>query len=342
MKRVGCPSLLLVLVAGCTAPKPGPGDAPLPVEVARVAVAAAIDADRFPATVRRDREAVLSFRVPGVITAMPVRIGGHLPAGALVAALDATPYAAAVTRAEMELARLARADRRNGGLVAAGAVAASAEEDVAGARTAAAAALAAARYDRTSARLTMPFAGVVLSRAAEQGETVAAGTAIARVADLSSALLARASVPAAVATRLRPGAIARFRPSGDAPDVRARVRRIGAASDPRTATIEIDLELPGDTPVALGQVGTVAFGLPRDPGDGGQRIPAEALVSARNGWGEVFLLDHKAQAARRTRLRVHGFDGEALRVSGLPADAQVITAGAGFVADGQRVKVAGQ
>lgn len=341
MSRFACLPLIL-LVAGCAATKPDAQEEPLPVEVARVEGAAAVDSDRFPATVRRDREAVLSFRVPGAITAMPVRIGARLPAGALVAALDATPYRAAVTRAEMELARLARADRRNAGLVAAGAVAAADREDVESARAAAAAALTAARYDQASARLDMPFSGVVLSRAAEQGETVAAGQAVVRVADLSSPLLARATVPAGVAARLRPGAIARFRPSGEARELTARVRRVGVASDPRTATIEVDLELPGGAPLALGQVGAVAFDLAVDAGAAVQRIPAEALLTARNGWGEVFVLDPKAQVARRTRLRVQGFDGEALRVSGLPAGAEVITAGAGFVADGQKVKVAGR
>ena len=73
-----------------------------------------------------------------------------------------------------------------------------------------------------------------------------------------------------------------------------------------------------------------------------EQAEREALLTARNGWGEVFVLDRKAQVARRTRLRVQGFDGEALRVSGLPAGAEVITAGAGFVADGQKVKVAGR
>lgn len=341
MSRFACLPLIL-LAAGCAATKPDAQEEPLPVEVARVEGAAAVDGDRFPATVRRDREAALSFRVPGAITAMPVRIGARLPAGALVAALDATPYRAAVTRAEMEFARLARADRRNAGLVAAGAVAAADREDVESARTAAAAALAAARYDQASARLVMPFSGVVLSRTAEQGETVAAGQAVARVADLSSPLLARATVPAGVAARLRPGAIARFRPSGEARELTARVRRVGVASDPRTATVEVDLELPGGAPLALGQVGAVAFDLAVDTGAAVQRIPAEALLTARNGWGEVFVLDRKAQVARRTRLRVQGFDGEALRVSGLPAGAEVITAGAGFVADGQKVKVAGR
>lgn len=302
---------------------------------------AATDSDRFPATVRRDREAVLSFRVPGTVAGVPVRIGDRLPAGALVANLDATPYRAAVTRAEMELARLARADRRNAGLVDAGALAPADREDTGSARTAAAAALEAARYDAASARLTIPFAGVVLARAAETGETVAAGQAVARVADLSSALLARAAVPASVAARLRPGMAARVRLDGSPREIAARVQRVGAASDARTATVEIDVALPGAVSVALGAVGSVAFDLPA-AGAGAQRIPAEALLAGRDGWGEVFVYDPARQVARRTRLRVAGFDGEALRVSGLPAGAQVITAGAGFVADGQKVRVAGR
>jgi RND family efflux transporter MFP subunit len=339
MKRVApLPIALVVLAAGCSSPAREQSSEPLPVEVVRVAGAAATDSDRFPITVRRDREAVLSFRVPGILAAVPVRIGERLPAGALVASLDATPYRAAVTRAEMELARLTRADRRNAGLVEAGAVAAADREDTGSARTAAAAALESARFDAASARLTMPFAGVVLARSAERGETVGAGQAVARVADLSSALLARAAVPAPVAARLRPGMAARVRLDGLGAELAARVQRVGAASDARTATVEIDLALPAATPAAIGAIGSVAFDLPA-AGAGEQRIPAEALLTGRDGWGEVFVYDPARQVARRTRLRVAGFDGEALRVSGLPAGAQVITAGAGFVADGQKVKV---
>lgn len=334
---------IMLLLAGCAGTSETKTDQPLPVEVAQVDSVGTPVADAFPATVRRDREAALSFRVPGTLVAMPVRIGERLPAGALIAAIDATAYRAAVTRAEMDWARLERADRRNAGLVAAGAVAAADREDVGSARAAAAAALSAARYDLASARLAMPFAGVVLARAAEQGETVGAGQMVARVADLTSPLIARVAAPAAVAARLRPGAAARFQASGRSLQIVARVRRIGAAADARTATVDVDVDLPSGAAVALGEVGSASFDLPEDgQAAAAQRIPAEALVAGRGDWGEVFLVDPARQTARRVRVRLLGFDGDALQVSGLPAGARVITSGAGFVAEGQKVRVSGR
>jgi multidrug efflux system membrane fusion protein len=51
----------------------------------------------------------------------------------------------------------------------------------------------------------------------------------------------------------------------------------------------------------------------------------------------VFRFD--AGKARRTAVTFGGFDGDDALVAGLSAGTQVITAGAGFVADGEAVRV---
>ena len=53
----------------------------------------------------------------------------------------------------------------------------------------------------------------------------------------------------------------------------------------------------------------------------------------------VLLLDPQTNKVRRTAVRFGGFDGDNALIAGLPAGARVITAGAGFVSDGQRVTV---
>lgn len=136
---------------------------------------AVADGQDFAAIVRHDREANLSFRVAGRLSALPVRHGQRLPAGALVAAIEPATYAAGVDRQAAEVARLERATERYAGLVPEGAVAAAQARDARDALTAARAALNAARYDLASSRLVMPFTGTVLSRSAETGETVTPG-----------------------------------------------------------------------------------------------------------------------------------------------------------------------
>ena len=43
--------------------------------------------------------------------------------------------------------------------------------------------------------------------------------------------------------------------------------------------------------------------------------------------------------ARRRQVQFGGFDGDDALIAGLPAEAQVITAGGGFVSDGEAVRV---
>jgi hypothetical protein len=52
----------------------------------------------------------------------------------------------------------------------------------------------------------------------------------------------------------------------------------------------------------------------------------------------VLVVDAQGKARRRA-VTFEGFEGDFARVSGLPPGAKVITAGAGFVSDGQAVLV---
>ncbi|PXA83398.1 hypothetical protein DMC18_24755, partial [Caulobacter sp. D5] len=65
--------------------------------------------------------------------------------------------------------------------------------------------------------------------------------------------------------------------------------------------------------------------------------PAEALLEASGDKAAVLRLD--GTTARRTPVRFGGFDGDDALVAGLPPGSRVITAGAGFVSDGEKVSV---
>lgn len=308
----------------------------IPVETVTVSPTIAAHSVAFPITVARDREANLSFRVAGDVESMPVRIGESVQKGQIIARLDATPYTAARVRAEADVERLQRAVRRNEELLPAGAIAQSGRDDALSLLSAAQAALTSTRYDERSADLRAPFPGVVLARDVEVGETVTPGRPIARVADLSSPLLATAAVSRAVGQALRPGAGASVFLSDTAP-LLAHVRHIGAASDARTGTVEVELVIDGSMQVPSGTVGSVVFAASNESTPGLQRVPAEALLDADGGSGHVYVVDPATSVARRMKVQLAGFDGDWLEVGGLPSDARVITAGAGFVVEGQRV-----
>ncbi|MGH8492244.1 MAG: efflux RND transporter periplasmic adaptor subunit [Moraxellaceae bacterium] len=333
-------ALLTVVLSGCGSSSTAKATAePLPVQTfTQQAVATALT-ERYPATILRDREANLSFRIPGTVDQLQVRIGQTVHKDQLLASLAATPYAAALTRAEADKARLERLVRRNTQLLPAGAVSQSSSEDSASALAAAQAAVDAARYDVGSTQLRAPFTGIVLARDVEAGESVGPGQRVLRIADVSSLALARASVPAAVARELRKGSPATLLVGPEGREVKAQVLRIGALSDSRTATLEVDLKLAGAENLPSGIVGSVRFEDRRNaPASMRQYLPPEALLSAADGWANVFVLDPTHSVARRTRVRFLGFDGEWLQVEGLAPNAKVITAGAGFVSDGQSVR----
>lgn len=296
----------------------------------------------FAATAHFDRESTLSFRLGGTVRTAPPQNGKLLSAGALIAAITPSAYQAGADRQAAEVARLERAAARYAGLVNEGAVADAQARDAHDALTAARAGLAAARYDLRSTRLVMPFNGIVLTRQAELGETVAPGQPVVLVADLSTPLIATAQVSADFAARLRPGLSASVTSSGQAP-LTARVLRVAGSGDPRSGTMAVDVVLPPGTRIASGTPLSVRIALPSAPtatATASVLIPAEALLAAQGPQATVYVIDGQGRARRRT-VRFEGFVDRSARVSGLPAGTRVITAGAGFVVDGDRVAVSG-
>ena len=316
---------------------------PVPVQAFTVGSNSAQSTDNaasFAAIVHRDREAVLSFRLAGRLAASPARPGQQLAAGAVVAALEATPWQAAATRAAAEADRASRAAARTAALLPAGAVAEAQTKDAASAAEAARAALAAARYDLGSTRLTMPFAGVVLSRHAELGETVAAGQQVVSVADLRAPLVATVQVPAALATSLKRGSPAQLRLADSAQPILAQVLRIAGGVDLRSGTVAVDLTLFSAPLVPSGSPASASFpAVANHTAQTAQTlIPAEALLEAHGDRASVFVIDGSGHA-RRQPIRFLGFADRDAIVTGLANGVRIVTAGAGFLSQGQAVEV---
>jgi RND family efflux transporter MFP subunit len=315
-----------------------------PLTVRAVTLGASADAgdgDRYAATIHFDREATLAFRVPGRIAALPVRVGDRLAPGALVASLESPQYAAAVTMRSADAARASRDAERLTGLVDAGAVSPAAAATARDGARSADAALAAARYDLASTRLTAPFAALVLSRSAETGEAVGAGQQVVRVADRNAALLAVADVPAAVAQHLHAGTSAQVWPEGAAAPLIGQVRHIAGGADPHSGLVAVEIALPASTHLASGSAAAVHL----DPGaapaaDMPLHLPAEALIDADGTRASVWQIDGQGRA-HRVQVHFYGFDDRDALIGGLPSGTRVITAGAGFVGEGQRVEVSG-
>ena len=331
-------------LAGCgkKAPAAAAADNSPVVEVAHVSSPSGEQPITATGALKRVRESNLSFRIPGVITRLTVDEGDAVRAGQVIATVDPTAVDARLRQAAGDLERTRRDLARAEPLVERGAFSRQQVDD---ARTAAANAKAAydsAAFDRRWATLTSPVSGVVLSRTAQNGEVVAAGQAVVQVADTNSPLALRAPVPDVAAARLRVGDSAQVRLDAmPGQTLAGRIIRIGQRAETGTGQIEVEVAIAPHPALRSGMIANAILS-PR-PGPvtvtaGFARVPAEALLEVSGQNGAVYRFDPSGHA-RRTPVRFGGFDGDDALVSGLEPGAAVITGGAGFITDGQKVRV---
>lgn len=330
-------AILLAATAACRAP-PAPPPKPPPPSVEAVVARSAESGDQLSATgqLERAREMTLSFRIPGVITRLTVDDGDRVVAWQLLASVDPTGVAAAESRALVEVERARRDLARDQTLFEKGFVSRQRLDDRASAVAAALAGVNAAAFDRRWSRLVSPASGVVLQRLAQAGEVVQPGQAILRIADETSPLILRAPLSDRDVSRVRPGQMVSVRVDGLPADVPGRVVRVGERAGAQTGAVDVEIEIVGGQTLRSGQVATAQIAVGPATAATFARVPAEAILEA-DGARAFILVVEGGGVARRRAVGFGGFLDDDALVSGLAPDARVITAGAGFVADGERV-----
>ena len=275
------------------------------------------------------------------MSGLSVDVGDRIGAGQQIAVLDARDAAARLNQASAELAQAERDARRLEGLVEAGAVSRQ-QYDVARTRASTARSVyQAAAFDNRSARLISPVSGVVLTRTAQRGEVVQPGQPIITVADFASPFILRLPVADRDVARIRLGSAATIQADAlGAGQMTGRVTRIGQQAGAQSGAIEIEVTLPASWGIRSGMVATARIGAKPLPASASYaRVPAEAILEANGGRAFVMRYDADRRMARRTAVAFGGFDGDDALVGGLPAGGRVITGGAGYVADGDRVAI---
>jgi RND family efflux transporter MFP subunit len=212
-------------------------------------------------------------------------------------------------------------------------------EQVAGARIAQAKATLAAQQLRLKyTQLTAPDAGVISARTATVGTVTASGTELFRMIR-QGRLEWRAEVTAAELGALRPGATAHVA-AANGSELTGRVRTIAPTVDPQARTALVYVDLPpsagAGAPFKAGMFATGRFELGNS---NALTLPQQAVV-LRDGFSYVFQVERdnrvslqKVHTGRRLQERVEIVDG-------IKADTLVAVSGAGFLADGDVVRIA--
>jgi RND family efflux transporter MFP subunit len=212
-------------------------------------------------------------------------------------------------------------------------------ERTAAARVAAAqAALAQQQLRLKYTQVVAPDSGIISSRSATVGAVVGVGAELFRLIR-QGRLEWRAEVTSSELAHIVPGTPVLVRAASGS-ELAGRVRTIGATVDTQTRNALVYVDLPTslapNAPFKAGMFATGQFQL----GESGALTVPQQAIAVRDGFSYVFRLgrdQHVNQLKVSTGRRV----GERVEVTGgLPPDAVIVVTGAGFLNDGDLVRVA--
>lgn len=352
--------LALVLAAALTACKKEASEA----DAAKQAAAAAMAVSTAPVVSREMprgltvsgpvspvEEMQLGVEVTGLrVTALNVDVGQLVRRGQVLLTLDHRTLDSDLAQADAALreaeagAALARSNLARGQQLSAGKyISAMQLDELRANRTASEARLGTARAARDAAALRRSFAdlrapanGLISKRLVQPGQVVAAGTPLMYLIK-DSRLEWRAELSAAQLPLVKPGDLIRLTSaSGVAVEGRARAVSPGVDATTRTGTLYADL------PAGLIQAGTLHPGSflegRIETGLGQGLVVPFAAVVLRDGFPTVFTVDAQS-IVHQQRVQTAGKDGDFVEVTGLKNGTQVVVEGAGFLADGDKVRV---
>lgn len=280
------------------------------------------------------------------VTAVNVDEGEQVDAGDVLLTLDARTLDSDLAQANAALneaeagAALARSNLARGEQLAGGQyISAASLDELRAARTQAEARVGTARAARDAAQLRRDFAtlrapadGVISARLVQPGQVVAAGSELLRLIK-NGELEWRAELPAADLGLVDPGDRVELRErDGDVVVGTVRAVSPGVDAASRTGTVFADLPEPAELQPGTYLEGRINTGLATVP-----VVPAAAVV-LRDGFPTVFVVE--GDSARMARIEPGARDNGFVEVrEGLDDGAQVVVRGAGFLADGDTVRV---
>ena len=186
-------------------------------------------------------------------------------------------------------------------------------------------------------RVLAPDSGVISARSATLGSVLATGTELFRMIR-QGRLEWRAEVTSAELGRITAGTAVKVRPASGG-ELQGRVRMIAPSVDPLTRSALVYVDLPASagktSPAKAGMFARGEFDLGATDA---LTIPQRALV-VRDGFNYVFRLGAD-QRVSQLKVQTGRLAGERVEVvSGLAPDARIVVNGAGFLNDGDLVRI---
>jgi membrane fusion protein, multidrug efflux system len=284
-------------------------------------------------------EIKLSFKTGGVIERIRVREGERIAAGQILAELMPAEINASLTQVQQMSDKAQRDLERGQRLYNDQVIPLEQFQNLQTQAKVAAVQLDAARFNQQWVRITAPSAGVVLRKLADEHEAVASGQPVLVLGAAQRGYIVKAALADREIVQLKRGDTVTVTVDAMPNSVlKGTVTVIGGAAsmDNGLFPVEVTLE-QSDAALVTGMVAHLSF-QPTKSKDTLLYIPTGAVVSGINNQADVFVLTGEVAKKRSVQVAFFTRDHVALQ-SGLTGNEQVITDGALYLSDGERVGV---
>ncbi|WP_447783638.1 efflux RND transporter periplasmic adaptor subunit [Stenotrophomonas bentonitica] len=280
------------------------------------------------------------------VTALPVDVGQWVKQGQVLLQLDHRTLDSELAQADASLKQaqaaqdLARMNyERSAKLAAQQLISESSLDELRANRINAEAQTATARAARDAAKLRRDFAdlrapadGLISKRLVQPGQVVSGGTELLRLIR-DGRLEWRAELPEDQLTGVAVGNTVELPYAGAVVTGRIRAVTPGVDAQTRTGTLYADLPEPGTLKPGVYVEGRIVTG------EGPVLTLPTAAIVQRDGHSYVFTVNDKQQAARLRVRTSQAVQGRTAILEGVKAGDRVVVDGAGFLGEGDRVRV---
>lgn len=309
------------------------------VRTAAISSSSTNDAVHVKGIVQSDTEAKPSFKTGGVIARTYVKEGDLVKKGQLLAQLNMTEIEAQATQAKFAVEKAMRDKQRVENLFRDSIATLEQLQNAGTAVDMAKKSLQIAEFNVAYSEIRSPIDGKIIKQFMEAGEITGPGTPVYFVMGVqASDWKVVAGLTDKNWGRIKKGDKATI--TMDAYPglaIESKVLRLSDVANPMSGTLDVELSiLSKDKRIAAGLLANV------DIVPSGQQeymtIPIEALVSS-NGKNGVVYVPNNGTAEKR-KVMIQGFHGEYITIlSGLEGVKEVITAGSGFLVDGDKIAI---
>ncbi len=289
--------------------------------------------------IKSDTEAKPSFKTGGVIAHVYVNEGDVVKKGQLLAQLNMTEIEAQATQAEIAVEKALRDLKRVENLYRDSIATLEQFQNAGTAVEIAKKSLQIAAFNVAYSEIRSPIDGKVIKELMEEGEITGPGTPVFYIMGVSQSdwkVIAgltdknwgkiKKGEKATITMDAYPGLI-----------IQSEVTRLSDVANPMSGTLDVELSIPTkDKRLAAGML--VDIEINPSVKSAYTIIPIEALVSSDGKSGIVYIPNNGM--AEKRRVLIQDFQGERIAIkSGLEGVSEVITAGSGFLEDGDKILV---